>query len=439
MAAAVMCATTVTVSLTVGMAQLFPPVTAILLSLVLAVPVASFVARMVSGPVRALMRAVGDGLLSLGERDYSIRIAGEREDELGLMVRRFNRLAAQLRQERNEIFQKEMVLETVLSAAPLAIVLANDAGRIVYANPTAYELFATSDKLEGAELAAAVARLPAPFRDALARSEDGLVTIEHADGDEAYGLMRRYFTISTQQHTLYLVRRLTREMAQNEAETWKRAIRVISHELNNSLAPITSLIHSARHILLHPEHAHRLGAVFDTIEERSGHLKNFLEGYARFAKLPRPTPREVPWRDLVDGLARLYAFKVGGDVPSRPGWFDPAQLEQVCINLLKNAAESGSAPDEIVLEIARRDDGAELRVLDRGKGMTDDALRKALLPFYSTKKTGSGLGLALCRDIVAAHGGRLAIAPRDGGGLAVSVWLPGPGDANQRYGPPNGP
>jgi two-component system nitrogen regulation sensor histidine kinase NtrY len=401
------------------------------------VPLTFFVARLVSGPVRALMRAVGDGLLSLGERDYSIRIAGEREDELGMMVRRFNRLAAQLREERNEIFQKEMVLETVLSAAPFAIVLANEAGRVVYANPGAYELFAAAEKLESRPFVDVIAGLPAPLREALAGSEDGLVVIEKPDGDESYGVMRRYFTISTQQHTLYMARRLTREMAQNEAETWKRAIRIISHELNNSLAPIASLIHSARHILSHPEHAHRLKSVFDTIDERSGHLKNFLEGYARFAKLPRPTPRPVAWRELIDGLAKLYTFKVAGDVPAEPGWFDPAQLEQVCINLLKNAAESGSPADEIMLEIAPREDGTELRVLDRGKGMTEEALRKALLPFYSTKKTGSGLGLALCRDIVAAHGGKLAIAPRDAGGLAVSVWLPA--ERDQRYGPPNGP
>ncbi|HKA89760.1 MAG TPA: ATP-binding protein [Haliangiales bacterium] len=437
MALTVTLATAANVALAVGMAQLCPPAMAIPCALILAVPLTFLVARLVSGPVRALMRAVGDGLLSLGERDYSIRIAGEREDELGMMVRRFNRLAVQLREERNEIFQKEMVLETVLGAAPLAIVLANEAGRVVYANPTAYELFAGSDKLDGQVFADMIGKLPTPLREALERSEDGLVTFEQGDREEAYGVMRRYFTISTQQHTLYLARRLTHEMAQSEAETWKRAIRIISHELNNSLAPITSLIHSARHILQHPEHAHRLKAVFDTIEERSGHLKNFLEAYARFAKLPRPTPRPVPWRELVDGLAKLYTFKIAGDVPPEPGWFDPAQLEQVCINLLKNAAESGSPTDEIALEINPGDDGTELRVLDRGKGMTEDALRKALLPFYSTKKTGSGLGLALCRDIVAAHGGKLAIAPRDGGGLAVSVWLPRPPD--HRYGPPNGP
>src|SRR5262249_26632716 len=140
MALTVTLATAANVALAVGMAQLCPPAMAIPCALLLAVPLTFLVARLVSGPVRALMRAVGDGLLSLGERDYSIRIAGEREDELGMMVRRFNRLAVQLREERNEIFQKEMVLETVLGAAPLAIVLAHEAGPAVFPHPPTPEL-----------------------------------------------------------------------------------------------------------------------------------------------------------------------------------------------------------------------------------------------------------------------------------------------------------
>ena len=436
------CAVVIAVSLTagaaVGLSRLFPHGTAFLLTLLLGVPMTFLVARLVSGPVRALMRAVGDGLLSLGERDYSIRIAGEREDELGTMVRRFNRLAGQLRQSHNDVFQKEMLLETVLSAAPQAIVLTNEPGRVIYANPAARDLFAEcKQKLEGMSFPDALATLPAPLREALEHSEDGVVTFEHGDSEEAYGVSRRYFVISTQQHTLYLARRLTREMAMSEAETWKKAIRIISHELNNSLAPISSLIHSARLIMKNPEHAHKLTGVLDTIEERSSHLRNFLGGYARFAKLPRPAPRNVSWEEFLGGLSKLYHFRIEGTIPVEPGWFDPAQLEQVCINLLKNAVESGSAADDVALAVDADGDGVELRFLDRGKGMTEEALKKALLPFYSTKKTGSGVGLALCRDVVAAHGGKLSIAPRQGGGLAVSVWLPVSPD--QRYGPAVGP
>jgi two-component system, NtrC family, nitrogen regulation sensor histidine kinase NtrY len=109
---------------------------------------------------------------------------------------------------------------------------------------------------------------------------------------------------------------------------------------------------------------------------------------------------------------------------------DLAQLEQVMINLLKNAAESGSAPEQIAVAIrdardSKRGSGFVVEVADRGSGLAEHVLRDALLPFYSTKPTGTGLGLTLCREIVEAHEGRLSIANRDGGGALVTLWLPG--------------
>jgi len=395
-----------------------------------AFPIAYLTNRMIVGPVRNILVALGDGLLSFSERDYGVRIARQRDDDVGELVRRFNRLGEMLKTEHNDIYQREILLETVLESTPQAVVLCNEADRVVFANLTARALFYGGKRMEGLVLAEVLAKNPGEVREALKGEGDFLFTVERGGELETFGAARRYFTISTQQHTLYVVKSLAREMAQKEAEVWKKAIRVISHELNNSLAPITSLVHSARLITKNPEHAHRLEAVFDTIEERAVHLKNFLDGYARLAKLPRPTPRAVLWTDFLGGLQKLCAFRLSGEPPRGPGWFDPPQLEQVIINLVKNAAESGSPPEEIVLEVQASGEGVELRVLDRGKGMADDVIRRAVLPFYSTKKTGSGLGLALCRDIIDAHGGRLSIAPRDGGGVVVSVWLPGVPEAS---------
>jgi signal transduction histidine kinase len=172
-------------------------------------------------------------------------------------------------------------------------------------------------------------------------------------------------------------------------------------------------------------HEQRLGAALDTIEERATHLKTFLDGYASFARLPMPAKRATPWREVLAGVEGLYAFKVEGELPATPVFADPAQLQQVLINLLKNAAESGSAADAITLGIREVETGGvEVTVSDRGKGMAPEVLRSALLPFFSTKKTGTGLGLALCHEIIEAHTGRLSLHPRTGGGLSVRCWLP---------------
>jgi len=204
---------------------------------------------------------------------------------------------------------------------------------------------------------------------------------------------------------------------------WKKVIRVIAHELNNSLAPISSLAHSGQLLAREPVPA-QLGRVFDTIADRAAHLATFIDGYARFAKLPRPRPVVVAWPQFLARLEGTLPFRIDGPLPESTASFDASQLEQVMINLLKNAAESGSPPEQITVGVCSTAPGFRLEVGDRGSGLTEAALRDALLPFYSTKPTGTGLGLTLCREIIEAHGGRLSLANRPGGGALVTVWLP---------------
>jgi len=216
---------------------------------------------------------------------------------------------------------------------------------------------------------------------------------------------------------------MTRELSRQEVATWKRVIRVMSHELYNSLAPISSLAHSGAELARRGESA-RLDGVFATIGERARHLHEFLDGYARVAKLPTPRPVPVEWAPFVAGLAAHSRLRVDGALPGEPALFDPGQVEQALINLLKNAAEAGGPPDEVTLSITRHGDDHCIAVCDRGPGMSEAVLGQALLPFYSTKREGSGVGLALAREIAEAHGGRISLANRAGGGVCVSVFLP---------------
>jgi nitrogen fixation/metabolism regulation signal transduction histidine kinase len=168
----------------------------------------------------------------------------------------------------------------------------------------------------------------------------------------------------------------------------------------------------------------RLAEIFATIEERSNHLKAFIDGYARFAKLPQPNIEDVDWPEFLRALKQTVPFEFEGEWPERAGRFDPVQIEQVLINLFKNAQESGSAQADILLQVRSDSHGQIVRVLDRGTGMSEQVLKNALLPFYSTKQTGSGLGLPLCREIVEAHGGRINLANRRDGGLIVELSIP---------------
>ena len=186
---------------------------------------------------------------------------------------------------------------------------------------------------------------------------------------------------------------MTAELGRQEAEIWKRVIRIISHELNNSLAPISSLAHSGRLIAKDPEQLHRLEPLYASIRERVDYLTNFLEGYARFARLPKPRKQHVVWSEWLAGPRKLYHFEIPSDPPTRSGWFDPSQMQQVLINLLKNSYEASDDDPGVTVRVDRMPDGdARVQVLDRGQGMSEEVIRQALLPFYSTKQGGAGVG-----------------------------------------------
>ena len=395
----------------------------LILSLAIGIPFGLWAVRAHMAPVNRLLQALLGGISSLRDNDFSVSIAETRRDELGELVGMYNELGAVMRDERQDLFQRELLLDTVIQSTPLALVLCNSRGAIVYSNTAARRLFLNGRRLEGRAFDDLLESVPAPMRVAVARGRDGLFSVETDTDQDTYHLSQREFVLNAQPHQLYLFKRLTREINRQEVATWKKVIRVIGHELNNSLAPISSLAHSGALVLKDPDQG-RLAEIFATIEERSNHLKEFIDGYARFAKLPQPRVADVDWGEFTNRLHQALTFKLRSDLPESSGRFDAVQIEQVLINLIKNAHESGSAENKVELEIAVNSRDQVIRVLDRGAGMSEQVLRSALLPFYSTKQKGSGLGLPLCREIIEAHGGRLNLANRRDGGLIVEFSLP---------------
>ena len=371
-----------------------------------------------------MARALNDGVLSLKDRDFSMSVTETTRDELGELVSNYNGLGDRLRVERQSLYQRELMLDSVIQTTPLALVLTNSADAVVYSNSSARRLFAEGRKLEGARFSRYLEHAAAPLREAIDRGGDTLFTLEIGGEPEVYHVSQRSFLLNAVPHRLLLLKQLTREINSQEVATWKKVIRVIAHELNNSLAPISSLAHSGQILANAPPDSAQLSRIFSTIEDRARHLAGFIEGYAQFAKLPQPRLAPVSWPVLIERLRVVVSFQLAGSVPARSASFDTAQIEQALINLLKNARESGADPASIELAVNPSAQGFGIEVRDRGPGFSGTALENALVPFYSTKESGTGLGLTLCREIVEAHGGRLRIANRAGGGAIVTLWLP---------------
>ena len=399
-----------------------------LLAMALALVAYGGIAYALRRPLRRqerLLEALADGLTSLHDSDYSMSI-GEPEGDprLRRLVAAYNGLGARLRSQRQDLYQRELLLDTVIQASPLALVLTNQNGTILYANLAARQLLGGGHKLEGLAFGAVLEALPPAMREALEGEPDRLFTAASGGDAQVFHVSHRAFLLNGQPHRLRLVKQLTREVNAQEVAVWKKVIRVIAHEINNSVAPIASLAQSGGRLAEHPDPA-QLRRVFAAIDERMSHLSQFVEGYSRFAKLPRPRPSAVEWRRFLGSLQAVSAFAVDGEPPAGTGWFDASQVEQVMINLLKNAAEAGSPPGQTSVRVQPSRGGWSVEVRDRGSGLSPEVLANALLPFYSTKPAGSGLGLTLCREIVEAHGGTLEAGNRsDGEGAVVRFWLP---------------
>jgi nitrogen fixation/metabolism regulation signal transduction histidine kinase len=388
----------------------------------LVIPV-SILAHSAASPVQSLMRALSGGVARYRDGDFSTSLVATRRDEFGELIAAHNELGSVLRDQRQNLIERELLLDTMVQNSPTALVLIDAAQFVVYANLAARALLNDGRAMNGMAFAELTDACPAALSTALAGQQDGLFSVDIDGEAETFHLAQKRFRLHGRKHRMLLIKRLTRELSRQEVQTWKKVIRVISHELNNSLAPISSLAHSGRE-LARKGMNDKLEPVFDTIAGRARHLHGFIAGYAEFAKLPQPRIERVAWAEFFAALERQYAFRLVGEMPHRDGAFDRAQLEQVLINLLKNAHEAGGPEGEVELAVAERGSDVRLEVRDRGSGMSETVLASALLPFYSTKRSGTGLGLALAREIVEAHGGRIALANRDGGGLAVTLVLP---------------
>jgi nitrogen fixation/metabolism regulation signal transduction histidine kinase len=278
--------------------QWLAPNLAIPLALAICLPISLWLGKRATQPWTSVVMALKDGVASLSDHDFSISIARGANDELGELVAAYNSLGSVLRRERLDLHQRELMLDTVIQTSPLALVLANAGERIVFSNIAARQLLHGGRKLEGLDFGAVLEQAPEPLREAIAGGTDTLFTVQEGAEANTFHVSQRRFVLNAQSHKLVLLKQLTREMAAQEVAVWKKVIRVIAHELNNSLAPISSLANSglmltrasngaqnASDTTPSPEAA-RLERVFTTIADRAAHLATFIDGYARFAKLP---------------------------------------------------------------------------------------------------------------------------------------------------------
>lgn len=380
--------------------------------------------------LRALLRpmiqvndALANAILSLKNLDFSVNLYDEKLLETSPLIGAYNELTDCLRQERQSLRQQTLLMETVLESAPVALILTRK-GRVVYSNEHSKTLFMSQNTLDGQWFSSLSESLSEELKQATHAKQSGLVSFSNNDQQYVYQLQCKAFKLNSLEHWLYLYVDVSRSMSQQEQTIWRNLIRLISHELNNSLAPIQSLANSAKTIVQHGEHIEMLDDILSTIAKRSQHLNRFLQGYIQYAKLPKPSCQSIHLHRYFSQLEPLLGVACETSSQQETAYFDPVQLDQVLLNLVKNAKESGSDHSDIGVNVQQQADQLVFWVFDRGTGMTAKQLSQALQPFYSTKPAGSGIGLALSHDIIRAHQGDVRLYNRKHGGLCVKFHLP---------------
>ena len=378
--------------------------------------------RLVVRPLQTMANIVA----ALKEKDYTLRVKyTNTDDPMGLSFSELNDLADKLQNQRLDMIETHQLLFKILEEVEAAVLCFDSEDQLVMANRYAQELYGEeTDSLMGKSAD------KLGLKEALASTLQTAHEIEFPARKSRWLVKHSPYRDDGKPHMMLLIADLQGPLREEELDAWKKLIRVLGHELNNSMTPLKSMANSLERMIAKPtlpdDWKSDMEEGLSVIGRRVDSLSRFVHGYSQLARTPRP--QKAPF-NVGRFMERVMRFESGYAINLQPGpelslLADEGQLEQVLVNLLKNAVESTKDNDgHVTATWSANDDNVYFRVIDDGQGLANED--NLFVPFFSTKRHGSGIGLALSRQIVEAHDGRITLENRiERSGCIATVVLP---------------
>ncbi len=369
----------------------------------------------------------------LREGEFTTRFLEVGHPDVDTMIQVYNRMVDSLREERVRLQEQQYFLGQLLAASPAGVIVLEHDGRIASLNPAAERLLsAAMADVGGTRLA----DVRSPVAAELARLEPGETRVVALPTGRRLRGQCATFIERGHPRTFFLVEELTEELRQIEKSAYEKLIRMMSHEVNNSVGATRSLLQSSIGLgeQLPPAQRADQTEALGIAAARLDRLNAFMRSLADVVRMPMPVKHQCQVLTLLEGCVRLVQAQTDPmlvawqwEVQADPGVIalDEAQMEQALINILKNAAEALPATGgRIVVRTGRDDSGAFIEVEDSGPGIADEARAHLFSPFFTTKQNGQGIGLTMVQDVLRRHGFMFSLDGPAGGPTRFRVELP---------------
>jgi two-component system nitrogen regulation sensor histidine kinase NtrY len=355
------------------------------------------------------LNLIAAGVESIKEKDFTVKFLPTGQPEVDKLIEVYNLMMDQLRQERVNQQEKNFLLEQLIQASPSGIIILDFDNHIQSVNPAAQRwLQRPVSEIIGKNLE----ELPGQWKLELPALQEGEARIFHINGIRTYRGQRSYFIDKGFPRYFILVEELTEDIIKKEKYAYEKIIRMMSHEVNNSIGAINSILGTFKSFTpqLQEEYQPDYEEALDVSIERNKNLAAFMANYAKMVRLPAPQKELCDIHQVLKAVFRLMQYQVQ-DRNIAWHWHlaeepllipaDVQQLEQVLINIVKNAMESIAVNGEI--SICTQLQPPRLIIADNGAGIPETVRQQLFTPFFSTKKNGQGIGLTMIRDILLNH------------------------------------